>query len=230
MVTTTIGSFGAAYDGIVQPDGKLVAAGCGAGSGMTLARYLGDPVDPNAPDTTLVAGPSGPTNVTTPSFTFTSSRPGSTFECKLDTPAGAGSYAPCTSPQAYTTTANGAYTFSVRATSAGTTDAVPATRTFTDRHGPAGDDDPHGPGRGDERPVPGVHVLVERAGFDVRVSRGPGATADVLRAVHDPAPRRTAPRMATSTTSWCSRPTRRGTATRRWRPPACSRSLRLRRR
>ena len=75
--------------------------------------------------------PSGVTTGTAPSFTF-AAEAGATFECKLDTPAGAGSYAACTSPPAYTTTVNGAYTFSVRASdAAGNTDATPATRSFT---------------------------------------------------------------------------------------------------
>ena len=43
----------------------------------------------------------------------------------------ASSYAPCNSPQAYTTTANGPYTLTVRATSNGRTDPSPATRSFT---------------------------------------------------------------------------------------------------
>ena len=86
---------------------------------------------PPVPDTTIISGPSGPTNGTTPSFGFTASVANSTFTCKLDTPAGAGSYAACTSPRAYTTTANGSYTFAVRAAGAGGTDATPAVRTFT---------------------------------------------------------------------------------------------------
>ena len=45
---------------------------------------------------------------------------------------GSGTYALCTSPQAYTTTANGTYTFSVRARDlAGNLDASPAARSFT---------------------------------------------------------------------------------------------------
>ena len=121
-------------DGVLQADGKLVAVGASAGLGgitdFSLARYEGDTPDPNAPETLLTEGPSGPTNVTTPSFTFTAPA-GSTFECKLDTPAGGGSYAACTSPQPYTTSENGAYAFSVRATRSGSTDESPATRTFT---------------------------------------------------------------------------------------------------
>ena len=83
-----------------------------------------------APDTTITGGPSGPITATTQTFTFTS-EPGATFECRLDTPAGAGTYAACTSPQQYTATALGDYTFFVRAkNAAGTVDATPATRTF----------------------------------------------------------------------------------------------------
>ena len=83
-----------------------------------------------APDTTITGGPSGPITATTQTFTFTS-EPGATFECRLDTPAGAGTYAACTSPQQYTASALGDYTFFVRAkNAAGTVDATPATRTF----------------------------------------------------------------------------------------------------
>jgi uncharacterized delta-60 repeat protein len=122
-------------DGVLQADGKVVAVGATAGPGgitdFVLARYDGDTPDPNTPDALLSAGPTGPTNVTAPAFAFTATLPGSTFECKLDTPAGAGVYAECTSPQTYTTAANGAYTFSVRAVRSENTDAVPATRSFT---------------------------------------------------------------------------------------------------
>jgi uncharacterized delta-60 repeat protein len=124
-------------DVAIQPDGKLVATGGTTGqdwmSDVALARYHGDGVDTVAPpDTTIDTGPSGPTRGTAPQFTFSASKAGSTFACKLDTPAGAGNYASCSSPQAYTTTLNGPYTFSVRATdAAGNTDPTPATRTFT---------------------------------------------------------------------------------------------------
>ena len=81
-------------DGVLQSDGKLVAAGTTAGAGgitdFVLARYDGDTPDPNVPETLLGAGPAGPTNVTSPVFAFTSTLPGSTFECKLDTPAARG--------------------------------------------------------------------------------------------------------------------------------------------
>jgi hypothetical protein len=87
-------------------------------------------VDTAAPDTSITSGPAeGATeSVGSVSFGFSSTEPGSTFECKLD----AGSYASCTSPNDYSNLANGAHTFSVRATDpAGNTDASPASRTWT---------------------------------------------------------------------------------------------------
>ncbi len=92
-------------------------------------------VDTVAPDTSVTGGASGATNQTQP-VVLRSPRPRTPrYECRLDTPAGTGGYSTCTSPQAYTTTANGTYTFSVRATdAAGNVDASPATRGFTRRH------------------------------------------------------------------------------------------------
>ena len=84
-------------------------------------------VDTTAPETTIDSATTGASS----SFSFTS-EPGATFECKLDGPSGAGTYATCTSPQTYTGLTDGAYTFSVRARdAAGNIDATPATRTFT---------------------------------------------------------------------------------------------------
>ena len=81
-----------------------------------------------APDTTITAQPSNPSNNPNPSFSFTSSKPNSTFECKLD----AGAYAGCTSPRALSGLADGSHTFSVRAIdSGGNVDATPAAYTWT---------------------------------------------------------------------------------------------------
>ena len=88
-------------------------------------------VDGSPPDTWIDDGPTGVTNVTTPVFTFHATLGGSTFECKLDTPAGPGAYTACTSPRQYTTTVNGPYAMTVRATSNGRTDQSPATQSFT---------------------------------------------------------------------------------------------------
>jgi hypothetical protein len=99
-------------------------------------------IDTTAPNTTIdssttngtTALPTSPayTNVQTAAFAFSSTEPsGATFQCRLDTPAGNGTYATCTTPKSYTATninAAGAYTFRVRASdAAGNQDASAAT-------------------------------------------------------------------------------------------------------
>ena len=84
-------------------------------------------VDATAPDTTIDSGPQGTTNDPTPSFDFSSSEGGSSFECKVDS----GSYSACTSPRTTSHLTDGSHTFRVRATdTAGNVDATPASRTF----------------------------------------------------------------------------------------------------
>ena len=129
---------GAAYTACSGP--KAYTVGVGAHT-FAVRAQLGSVVDPSpatrtwtvtgVPDTTITGGPSGLTNSASPSFTFTSTISGSTFECRLDTPAGTGTFSACTSPKAYSGLAQGAHTFHVRATASGQTDASPATRTFT---------------------------------------------------------------------------------------------------
>lgn len=63
-----------------------------------------DRTPPAAPDVSSAAG----------GYAF-AGEPGATFECRLDTPFGAGTYAACTSPQAVWTPVPGRYVFSVRA-------------------------------------------------------------------------------------------------------------------
>jgi parallel beta-helix repeat protein len=90
-------------------------------------------VDTVAPDTTITAGPTGLTSTRSPSFSFTGSQSGTTFECKLDGPGtAAGPWQPCSSPLSYAGLVDGAYTLSVRATDpARNLDATPAVRSFT---------------------------------------------------------------------------------------------------
>ena len=84
--------------------------------------------DMTPPDTKVDSGPSGLTNDPTPTFTFSSSQSGSSFECKV----GSRPYAACSSPHTATHLTDGAYTFSVRATDPfGNVDPTPATRAFT---------------------------------------------------------------------------------------------------
>jgi hypothetical protein len=85
-------------------------------------------VDVTGPQTTITSFPADPTTSTSASFTFTSSEPGSTFECRLD----AASFAPCVSPIAYASLAEGAHTFRARATDAShNTDGSPAAYTWS---------------------------------------------------------------------------------------------------
>jgi hypothetical protein len=104
--------------GLARPQG----VGCDAGA------YEVD----RPPETQIDSGPSGTSTNNSPSFTFSSPEPNVAFQCRLDGPGGAtGSYIACGSPRSYTGLADGTYTFLVRATDGGFTDATPATRTFT---------------------------------------------------------------------------------------------------
>jgi len=86
--------------------------------------------DVTPPNTTITSGPSGTTNDPTPTFTFSSSEAGSTFECKVDS----ASYGSCGSPKTTSPLADGSHTFAVAAVDrAGNPDPTPATRTFTVR-------------------------------------------------------------------------------------------------
>jgi subtilisin family serine protease len=89
-------------------------------------------VDTAAPETQIDAGPSPLTNNATPSFDFSSSEPGSTFECRFDSDP----FAACSGPGASHTSASdladGPHSFEVRATDkASNTDPTPAARSFT---------------------------------------------------------------------------------------------------
>lgn len=106
-------SYDIAFDEVAV-DGSFIGAGGGP--------------DTTPPQTAIGSGPSGAVNVTSASFSFSSSESGSSFECSLD----GGAYAPCESPVSYSQLAEGQHTFSVRATdSAGNTDDTPATRAWT---------------------------------------------------------------------------------------------------
>src|SRR6267142_1253289 len=85
-------------------------------------------VDAAAPDTTITSAPPARSNSSSASFSFTATKPGSTFACRLDGSA----FAACGSPQSYSALADGSHTFQVRATDpAGNTDPTPASYTWT---------------------------------------------------------------------------------------------------
>ncbi len=78
-------------------------------------------------NTTIIGTPDDPSSSADASFTFNSSKPGSTFECRLD----GGAYAACDSPKNYTGLSNGSHTFYVRAIdAAGNPDPTPASYTW----------------------------------------------------------------------------------------------------
>jgi hypothetical protein len=88
-------------------------------------------VDSTAPDTIIDASPTSPTNSTSATFDFHgddgSGVDGLTYQCKLDN----GSFTSCTSPQTYSSLANGSHTFQVRALDAlSNTDGTPASYTW----------------------------------------------------------------------------------------------------
>jgi hypothetical protein len=83
--------------------------------------------DTTPPDTTILSGPSNPSNDPNPTFTFESSEPGSTFQCSLNGAA----FTACTSPRTVTVN-NGEQSFSVQAVdAAGNVDPTPATYAWT---------------------------------------------------------------------------------------------------
>jgi len=119
----SVGAWGLNNDGQSTPPAgtDFVAVASGWLHSLALAQ------DATPPDTTITSGPTGLTSSSDPSFTF-SSEPRASFECRLD----GGSWDACSSPRAYSDLADGAHTFSVRATDlAGNTDPTPATRDFT---------------------------------------------------------------------------------------------------
>ncbi len=92
-------------------------------------------VDTQAPDTTITAGPSGTLGSPDVSFAFTASEAAS-FQCRLDSSEPA-AWTPCTSPQAYSSLADGPHRFEVRATDGvGNVDPTAAVDTFTIYTGP----------------------------------------------------------------------------------------------
>jgi archaellum component FlaF (FlaF/FlaG flagellin family) len=83
--------------------------------------------DSTAPDTTITPGLSETVDSHVVTFTFASSEAGSSFACRLDS----STWAACASSRTYRGLANGAHTFSVRATDpAGNPDRSPASQRF----------------------------------------------------------------------------------------------------
>lgn len=79
-----------------------------------------------APNTRITSGPTGSVATRSVTFTFTASRRGASFRCKLD----AAPWLRCTTPKRYARLAQGSHTFRVRAGKNGDSDPTPAKRTF----------------------------------------------------------------------------------------------------
>ncbi|HEX6021208.1 MAG TPA: Ig-like domain-containing protein, partial [Solirubrobacter sp.] len=87
----------------------------GNGSDPTARAFTVDLTPPAPP--TVVSGPAGETTEQSPAFAFTSEA-GTRVECRLDGPAGPGTFAACTSPHSFSGLAPGAYTLFIRSTDA----------------------------------------------------------------------------------------------------------------
>ena len=85
-------------------------------------------VDTTPPETSISGGPASMTGSASAVFFLVASEPGSGFECKLD----GGSFAPCTSPKAYSGLSVGSHQFWVRAKdAAGNVDKTAAPWSWT---------------------------------------------------------------------------------------------------
>ncbi|MEX2255948.1 MAG: Ig-like domain-containing protein, partial [Acidimicrobiia bacterium] len=120
----------ASWDTTAQADGLYdvrVVTTDNAGNSLT-SSVVTVTVDNTAPNTTITANPADPSNTSAPSFSFTSTEGGSTFEVRLD----GGSWSASTTPKTYSGLAEGSHTFDVRATDeAGNQDASAATYTWS---------------------------------------------------------------------------------------------------
>jgi hypothetical protein len=117
------------YQGL--PDGShtfTVKASDAAGNVNLAPAIFTWIIDTAPPHTAITSQPPVSTDSASARFDFSSTKTGSTFECRLD---GAG-YAVCAGPQDYAGLAAGPHTFTVRATDAvGNTDPTPASYTWT---------------------------------------------------------------------------------------------------
>jgi len=98
-----------------------------AGWALTLEVQPPGSGDTTPPETTITAGPKNKTKSKSASFEFTSSEPGSTFQCRLD---GQEAFKPCSSPTTVKVK-KGKHNFTVSATdTSGNTDATPASDSW----------------------------------------------------------------------------------------------------
>jgi hypothetical protein len=126
------------FEAIVGTTYDIVVGDAGGAVEKAFGLVLSESPDVTPPETQIDSGPSGPTTNASPAFTFSSSEPGVSFECRLDSNQEA-SFAPCASPKGYSSLGLGPHTFEVRAIDAAENiDATPASRSFTVEARPGG--------------------------------------------------------------------------------------------
>ena len=104
---------------------RAVATDIGSNTGADVVNVT---VDRTRPVSSIDSAPADPTNATGASFSFSASEGGVTFQCRLD----GGLFGACSSPQTYSSLADGGHTFDVEATDpAGNVEAAPQTFTWT---------------------------------------------------------------------------------------------------
>ena len=96
-------------------------------AGNSITKPFTWTVDTVNPVVTITAGPPSLSNQVSPTFTFTSNKSPSTFQCQLDT----GAFAPCTSPLTLGATPEGSHTFKVRATDSLSHTGLPTAYSWT---------------------------------------------------------------------------------------------------
>jgi hypothetical protein len=101
------------------------------------------------PDVSITSHPADPTSSTDAQFSFSSSDPEATFECRID----GDPYAPCTAPAGFTVTA-GPHTFEVRATNASSETSVASFTWTVDLTPPSTPDITSGPSGTTGDPTP----------------------------------------------------------------------------
>ena len=99
------------YAGLVSARHTMTLTGTDAAGNSSTAPYSWT-VDTINPVVTIAQAPTNPTNQTSPSFSFSSSKASSSFQCRLD----GGAFSKCTSPTTYASLKGGSHSFSVRAT------------------------------------------------------------------------------------------------------------------
>src|SRR5207302_772340 len=97
------------------------------GRAVTQTAYVTWTIDLTPPTATIATSTANPTNQTTASLSFDSSKAGSTFSCKLDS----GAAASCTAPRSYTGLLAGSHVFTVTATDPAGNVSAPASFAWT---------------------------------------------------------------------------------------------------